>query len=205
MHSRNKAQEIQGAIEPLALTYRNSAPFKGAILAGVFTAGALNQLRSLGFTVLYFPYESVVGVFKKFGIAAHFDESTPDLEFQQKVDGCEELTAAQKAQLAKALWRRHKSEVATFLESLAKAVSRQIDRIVIMALHGRQQESLTIEDAIRFVEMYADEGDFKPIDRYEIEVRYNNGDLIRGSFKDKLGALEFLRAYQPPLPCPVKN
>jgi hypothetical protein len=36
-HSRNKAQEIQGAIEPLAATYHTSGPFKGAILAGVFT------------------------------------------------------------------------------------------------------------------------------------------------------------------------
>ena len=53
-HSRNKAQEIQGALEPLAETYRHLAPFKGAVLAGVFTEGALTQLRSLGFTVLYF-------------------------------------------------------------------------------------------------------------------------------------------------------
>ena len=52
-HSRNKAQEIQGAILPLVSTHRNSAPFMGAILAGVFTEGALQQLKSLGFVVLY--------------------------------------------------------------------------------------------------------------------------------------------------------
>jgi hypothetical protein len=69
-HSRNKAQEIQGAIEPLAATFKNSGPFKGAVLAGVFTEGALQQLKSLGFTVLYFPYESVVAVFRTFGIDA---------------------------------------------------------------------------------------------------------------------------------------
>ena len=53
-HSRNKAQEIQGAIEPLAETYSNEGPFKGAILAGVFTEGAIEQLSSLGFKVAYF-------------------------------------------------------------------------------------------------------------------------------------------------------
>ena len=53
-HSRNKAQEIQGAILPLAETYSESNPFLGAILAGVFTEGALNQLKSHGFSVLYF-------------------------------------------------------------------------------------------------------------------------------------------------------
>ncbi len=86
-HSRNKVQEIQGAIVPLVETYRNAAPFQGAILAGVFTTGALDQLRSLGFTVLYFPYETVVRVFKKFGVDAHYHETTPDAVVQMQVDG----------------------------------------------------------------------------------------------------------------------
>src|SRR3972149_1431769 len=40
-HSRNKAQEIQGALMPLLETHKDDAPFLGAILAGVFTDGAL--------------------------------------------------------------------------------------------------------------------------------------------------------------------
>ena len=36
-HSKNKAQEIQGAITPLAETYQDSHPFLGAVLAGEFT------------------------------------------------------------------------------------------------------------------------------------------------------------------------
>src|SRR6266705_6679190 len=55
--SRNKAQEIQGAIIPLAERYKNSSPFMGVVLAGVFTRGALTQLQSSGFCVLYFSYE----------------------------------------------------------------------------------------------------------------------------------------------------
>ena len=54
-HSRNKAQEIQGAILPLAEKYRWNNPFLGTVLAGVFTEGSLDQLRSLGFNVLHFP------------------------------------------------------------------------------------------------------------------------------------------------------
>jgi len=53
-HSRNKAQEIQGAILPLVITHKNYAPFKGVILAGEFTQGAITQLKSLEFEVLYF-------------------------------------------------------------------------------------------------------------------------------------------------------
>ena len=63
-HSRNKAQEIQGAIEPLGATFPQFRPFKGAILAGVFTDGAITQLESLGFSVLVFPYQTVIDAFK---------------------------------------------------------------------------------------------------------------------------------------------
>jgi hypothetical protein len=35
-HSKNKAQEIQGAIAPLADTYASAGPFLGVILAGCF-------------------------------------------------------------------------------------------------------------------------------------------------------------------------
>ena len=53
-HSRNKAQEIQGAILPLVEKYKNSSPFIGVVIAGVFTSGAIIQLQSSGFCVLYF-------------------------------------------------------------------------------------------------------------------------------------------------------
>ena len=195
-HSRNKAQEIQGAIEPLVETFRNSAPFKGAILAGVFTEGALAQLRSLGFKIVYFPYDKVVLVFKRFGIDANFDEDTPDALFQSKVASFERLTSVQKRQLASALVKSRRSEMNGFLAALAISVSRQIDRITIIALHGIKHESKSVDDAIRFVEGYVDDGVSKPIDRYEIDVRYNNDDLIRGHFRDKDSAIAFLQSYR---------
>ncbi len=64
----------------------------GAILAGEFTASSLTQLESIGFTVLYFPYTSVVKVFGKNGIEATFDEETPDIEFQKQVDIYERMS-----------------------------------------------------------------------------------------------------------------
>ncbi len=194
-HSKNKVQEIQGAIEPLAATFKNSGPFKGAILAGVFTEGALRQLRSLGFTVLYFPYGAVVDVFRQFGIDASSDESTPDDAFQEKVVAYERLTNSQRAQLAATLLSTHQESVDAFIKSLAVTVSRQIERVIVLALHGTVHEALTIRDAINFIQGYADDGRSKPIDRYEIEVRYNNGDSIHGNFKDKNTAVEFLKSY----------
>ncbi len=197
-HSRNKAQEIQGAILPLAETHRHLGPFKGAILAGVFTSGALTQLTSLGFTLVYLSYPTIVAVFRKFKIDAHFDEHTPDADFQQKVSAYSRLTAAQRRKLVAALLKAHRADIDNFLKSLEVTILRRIDKIRILALHGELHQVVTIDAAIRFIEQYADRGVSKPIERYEIEVQYSNGDVIRGVFKEKSTAVDFLRTYQPP-------
>jgi hypothetical protein len=195
-HSRNKAQEIQGAIEPLAETYRHSGPFKGAVLAGVFTEGALAQLKSLGFTVLFVPYDSVTAVFRKFGIDADFDEQTPDREFQKKVRSYGRLNSSKRAEL----FRAHQADVDVFVKSLSTSVSRQIESIVVLALHGAIQELANVNDAIRFIQKYTDDGKSKPIERFEIQVRYSNGDKIEGNFREKNVAIEFLRSFEPVSP-----
>ena len=197
-HSRNKVQEIQGAVMPLAETYRNAGPFKGAILAGVFTAGALTQLTSLGFTVLYFPYESVVAAFASFGIDASSDEATPDDEFAKKVAAFEALTSDQRTQLAAELLVLNQGDVQHFMNSLEEVVLRQIVRITIVPLHGNAFQVATVPEAISFIEGYADAARASlPVVRYEIEVRYNNGNVIEGKFGDKDSAVEFLRSYHP--------
>jgi hypothetical protein len=198
-HSRNKAQEIQGAIMPLAETYSANGPFKGAILAGVFTAGAINQLTSLGFTILYFPYESVVRVFRKLGIDAAFNEQTADNDLARKVMAYQVLSIAEKQRLPKKLLAAHKHDVDKFIASLSKAVSRQIDRIVILPIHGDYRELATIEDAIRYICGHGETAG-KTFIRYEIQIRYNNGDNISGAFENKDTAIKFLKTFQPVVP-----
>lgn len=196
-HSRNKAQEIQGAIGPLAETYANARPFVGVILAGVFTDGALNQLRSLGFSVLYFSYESVVKAFKVYRIDASSEEGTPDAQFQKKVAAYEALSHKKRAALAKTLLATQKPDVVQFMSALEKVVSRRLDRIIVLPLHGTTVEHASVGDAIKFIEAYKERGGEQPIARYETEVRYNNDDSIRGTFRDKADAIAFLRTYQP--------
>jgi hypothetical protein len=83
-HSRNKAQEMQGAILPLGETYSGDHPFLGVVLAGVFTGPSIAQLRSFGFGVLYFPFDSIVQAFAEAGIDAHFDEASTDAAVRKK-------------------------------------------------------------------------------------------------------------------------
>lgn len=194
-HSRNKAQEIQGAILPLVETYRHAGPFIGAVLAGVYTEGALNQLKSLGFIVLFFPYRAVVDVFQQFNIDAVFDEETSDAKFKRSVRAYKKLSAKQRLSLSERLLKVNDSEVQHFLVALAKAVSRQIERILVLPLHGMMKELTTVTEALQFVESYDDTTSASAFQRFEIQIRYNNGDSIEAKFGEKGSAIGFLRGF----------
>lgn len=192
-HSRNKAQEIQSAVLPLATKYRSSSPFVGVVLAGVFTEGALTQLKSLGFGVLYFPYESVIKAFTKFGINAVFDEKTADADFRKKIESWNKLT--NKEDIAKELLKLNKKGVDEFLSSLSDSVSRFIERIIILPLHGQENISNSIIEAVDFLNTYSEDKPKLPLSKYEIIIKYNTGDKIEASFKDKKDSIKFLENY----------
>jgi len=192
-HSRNKAQEIQSAILPLAGKYQSSSPFIGVILAGVFTAGALSQLKSNGFTVLYFPYETVIKAFKKFGIDAAFDEKTAEADFKIKIDNWK--TLPNKADVANELVKLNIKEVKEFFEALYNSVARFIERIIILPLHGQESVADSIAEAIDFLTKYIEDKPSLPLSKYEIIIKYNTGDRIEASFKDKKDSIKFLESY----------
>ncbi len=194
-HSRNKAQEIQGAILPLAQTYRHAAPFMGVVLAGVFTKGALDQLKSLGFTVIYFSYERVLAVFDEFRIDAAFDEDTPDSHFKRKVKDYRALSTQAQTKLARQLLRANEAGVQEFVAALTKAVSRKIERVIVLPLHGTIKEVTTVIDAIDFITRFEEHSATQAFQRYEIQIRYSNGDSIEANFADKETAIRFLRGY----------
>jgi hypothetical protein len=191
-HSRNKAQEIQGAIGPLSETYKDDHPFLGAVLAGVFTEGSLTQLRSHGFSVLYFPFESIVAAFAKVNVDAAFDEDSPDAEVQAKVKACQELAPSDWDKVIRTLRKVHRKEFEQFMHELEISLTRSVKSVLVLALHGKSCDVTTIDAAIRFIEHYDESGGQMEFVRYEVNVRYTNGDEIRGTFESKTEAIKFL-------------
>jgi hypothetical protein len=196
-HSKNKAQEIQGAIVPLEEKFKNASPFKGAILAGVFTEGALKQLHSLGFTVLFFPYDTVITVFQKFGADVDYNEKTSDKEVRKKVSAFSKLSTNVRDNIASALLEANARDLATFMEALEKAITRRIKRILVLPLHGRSYEVATVKDALHFIEHYEQNKSTQPFIRYEIQVIYDNEDHIVASLQNRSTAIDFLRTFLP--------
>lgn len=153
-HSRNKAQEIQGAILPLADKYRWNNPFLGTVLAGVFTRGSLDQLRSLGFQVLYFPYDMIVKAFQLEGIDIAFDEHTPDSVFGQTAEQIEASPPDVMIRVRQHLIDANQVAVDEFFGTLRQRLSRYVTRVVITPLYGRVNEFTTIEDTVSFLEQH---------------------------------------------------
>lgn len=197
-HSRNKAQEIQGAILPLREKYSDSAPFIGAVLAGVFTDGALDQLRSNGFQIVYFTYETVLAAFQTVGIDASCTEETPDAEFRRKISAWKRLSKRRQTQVSVSLVELNMVGVHQFMGELRLSVTRRIDSVVVLPLHGIPAEWDSVQEAIHFVEEYEDAvDDAKPIVRYEVQIRYSNKDCVIGQFRSKKDVIGFLERYVP--------
>jgi hypothetical protein len=194
-HSRNKAQEVQGAIQPLAETYCDDRPFLGVVLAGRFTRGSLDQLKSNNFQILFYSYETVVKIFRRVGIDAGFDEDTPDTTMQEKVDAFDRLTGREKDGLVRSFRRTQQRELSIFLDSLRAVLRRSIQLIFIVTLHGKTTNVATIEDAIAFVQGYNEASVDGTFVKYEINIRYSNGEEIRGQLKEKAAAIDFLRKF----------
>jgi hypothetical protein len=191
-HSRNKAQEIQGAILPLAEKYRWNNPFLGTIFAGVFTEASLEQLRSLGFNVLYFPYDSIVAAFKSERIDIAFDEGTPDRVFQQTTDRIGKTSTATMTRIRAHLVSANQAGINEFFDALNKRLKRYVTRIVVIPLYGRVNEFATLEDAVRFLDRHVvneGSGEFR---KYEIRIEFSNGDKVDAFMEAKAKIKEFL-------------
>lgn len=189
-HSKNKVQEISGAIMPIAEKYKEYIPFKGVILSGVFTEPSLKQLRNQGFNVLYIPFEKIVNSFKKYGVNIFFDENTSEQELSKIVDSFKSCTVLNNVQ--KDLISSNKKEIDAFLNALELSIKKQIDYILVLPLHGKEIRFNSLDSAISFIQEYSSIPDDASIDRYVVGVYFNDGSQINCVFKDKLMAIDFL-------------
>ena len=191
-HSRNKAQEIQGAILPIAERYGWDRPFLGAILAGQFTDGSVEQLRSLGFRILHIPYSTIIDAFSFVGIDAAFDEATPDEEFQTRVDRIESMTSSESQSLHDRLAEDCEQLIGQFLGELGDALDRMVESVVVIPLSGEKYEFESLSEAEQFVDQFDPGKSSGTFRKYEVTVKYTNGDWIDGSFADRQELRRFL-------------
>jgi hypothetical protein len=193
---RNKVQEIQGAVGPLAETYEHDHPFLGVVLAGDFTCAAIAQLRSHGFAVIHFPYESVVEAFRKAGHDITSEEDTPTADLARKAAKWKRVPASRRPkvirQIAEALAATHHEAIEGFREAIRATASRRILTVRVLPLFGSPYSAASVPEAVRFIESYTPDGEDLALVKYEIAVTYTNGDKVEGQFERREDALGFL-------------
>lgn len=197
-HSKNKAQEIQAALLPIADAYTEYKPFLGVILAGVYTTPSIEQLKSNGFEVLYLSYEMIIKAFKSVGIDAFYDESTPTNDFEEKIRLYNLLDEKGINSIIETLMAISKNEINLFTKSLIHSLDRRISTITITPLFGKTFKYNNIKSALEALNDFdttktIDHGTFE---KFEISVRYTNGDNINGQFIQKDRAIDFLKIVE---------
>ena len=87
----------------------------------------------------------------------------------------------------------HNDQFKSFFGILRRCLSRSVKHVFVLTLSGHAIKFEHIEDAIRFVGGHDQSQPMAEFVRYELNVRYSNDDEVRGVFKEKESAIEFLR------------
>lgn len=86
------------------------------------------------------------------------------------------------------------------MKAITDAVTRQVELVLVVPLHGTVFNAKTVEEAIEFIENYDESSPQKTFIRYEAEIRYINGDNIKALYQNKARIIEFLRIHLPAQP-----
>jgi hypothetical protein len=196
-HSRNKAGEIEAALVPLKETYSDSCNFLGAILGGEFTEGALKQLTSKDINILYIPYRKVVDAFLIKGIDLDYPENAADDQKRALVEAWRNLSPSDMRCIEQEFAESISSDYSKFAESMKKALLRKIERIRILPLFGSEMLFTSVKDAIAVVEKYdIAHARAEKFCKFEIYIKFTNGDRIECSFQEREKTIEFLEMYR---------
>lgn len=196
-HSKAKAQEISGALDPLLLTHATVKPVGSAVVAGEWSRPALEQLRSNGYLVLHVGFETVRSVFAGHNIdIAGQGERTPDSYWQRQCDTFHELE--RKADLAQDLRDKIAPQLTVFIADLEEKVVRKIRQVRLLPLYGRSENCGSIAEALEVLSSMtsSDSHDCLPFIRFEVHVVYDNGDSVRADFGSSLDAAKFLETFE---------
>ncbi len=194
-HSVNKAGEIANSLVPLRQTFNSMKPFTGAVVAGEWTQGGLQQMRSHGIEVLHIPSQIVFEAFRSVGIDV--TGTVEDREyFARQVETWEKLSEEEQRQVAAFVTLHCNEKFAAFDEVLRKHLSRSVASVVVSPLFGTTHTFSSVDEAAEFLSILdPKEFNFEDYSLTEIfiQLRFTNGDEIEARFGESMLAIQFLR------------
>ena len=123
------------------------------------------------------------------------EEDTSQKELLYKVEEFERSTADLRNRVSRNILELGSAQFETFFEALRNSLRRCIELVSVLTLSGTPREFDSIADAVRFVTSHDESVPATGFVRYELNVRYSNGDEVRGEFREKENTIRFLRSF----------
>ena len=114
---------------------------------------------------------------------------------QAEVDRYASLSQSDRDRLGAALGTVQSEKVERFVQELSVAILRTIEHISILPLHGAEVQCVAVADACDVVGAYVAPDAPAPLVRFEVRIRYDNGDEIEAVFAHSEAAVEFLAGF----------
>ena len=81
----------------------------------------------------------------------------------------------------------------TFMLELDNHLSRRVESIIVIPLYGNPREFACARDALRFIEDPMEGEPIGELQRFEVIVKYSDGESIEGNFKSRNKVRTFIR------------
>lgn len=182
-HSKNKVQEIFGAINPIADKYRYIDPFKAVVLSGDFTDPSIRQLKQQNFEVVYIDKARMNEVFASNGLEINYDEETPLKEIKQMIKEMEKVLKNKDLleNLKNSLYKECENDICELKKKMENKVTKKIKYVSEANLCG-EEVLLDVKSTKKFVKASGKSKDGK-LQRTRISICYDNGDCLEYYFK----------------------
>ena len=195
-HSWNKTGELEGSLLHLRDTYKTSR-FLGAILAGEYTEGGKKQLISHGINIIHVPFKILSINFRKFGVNLDYPENASSDDKKSVIKQWESLDKRKINVIKNNIKKAIADNYIPFMKVLEKSLLKKIVSVIIIPLYGIKIDLPSILDAIESLNKLVIEYHHQDISfvKFEVQLRFNDGDKIEGTFHNKDEALRFLRLF----------
>jgi hypothetical protein len=192
-HSRNKSGEIEGSLLHLRSTYQ-SCRFVGAIIAGEYSQGGLQQLQSHGIRILYIPFQKIVNAFRGKGINLEYAEDASEKVKRRIITAWQSLDTQDLNAVRAKLLRSIKKDLNAFMKSLESAISYEVESIRIVSLYGEETTCHSIQEVSNSLMTMT----FRQVTSSTINSKYTCDSRavirLRARFKPKRKPLSFSRS-----------
>jgi hypothetical protein len=194
--TRNKVNEIEGALLPLRESHR-TCRFCGVVVAGAWSQPGLEQFKSHRIEVFHISYENLIAAFQIKNVNLDYAEKASPAEKRALVNALKGLSAKDMTEVAVALEAAVEEDLKNFLITLEASVTTEITQVLIGGLFGKRAELSTLREAVAWIEKF-DAGDLTDLkfENFEILLRFKDGREIDGRlFPNKQSAIQFLEQF----------